>query len=183
MTDNKNEENEIDLELLPDEEGVAPDLQKKIKKLKEELKKCGDDRKQYLDGWQRAKADYINYKNDEGKRFEDMARFVVSGFIADILPVLDSFDLALSHKIPPEIEKGVLLIRSQFMDILKKRGLEEIEVRAGEAFNPEKHEGIGELGSDYLEGSVAEMVQRGYDFRGKIIRPARVRISKGQNIL
>jgi molecular chaperone GrpE len=174
-------ETEIDLELLPDEEGIAPDLQKKIKRLRDELKKCEEERKQYLDGWQRAKADRINYKNDEGKRMEDMARFIAAGFALDVLPVLDSFDLALGHKMPYDVEKGVLLIRSQLEDILKKRGIEEIGSRAGDAFNPEKHESMGELESDFPEGTIAEIVQRGYEMRAKILRPVRVRLSKGRH--
>lgn len=169
-----------DLELIPDEEGDIPDLQKKVKKIKEKLEVCEKDKKDYLEGWQRAKADHINYKNDEGKRFEDMARFVTAGLVQEILPVLDSFDLAFSHGLPPEIEKGILLIRSQFEDILKKRGLTEIGVRIGEEFNPERHESVGEIDSDVPAGAVAEEIQKGYFFREKVLRPVRVRISKGE---
>lgn len=170
-----------EIEFIPDEEGEMPDLQKKIKKLKEDLRKCGDDKKEYLDGWQRSKADFINYKNDEGKRMEDMARFVTTGLIQDILPVLDSFDLALGHNLPPELERGVLLIKSQFEDILKRRGLEPIKVDAGDKFDPEKHESIGEMESELPEGSVVEVVQKGYILRGRVLRPARVRIAKPEH--
>ena len=181
MVDNNNEvENpEIEeIELLPDEEEKLPDFQKKIEKLKAGLNQCEAERKEYLDGWQRSKADHINYKNEEGKRFEDMARFVTTGLIQEILPVLDSFDLAMGHGLPKELEKGILLIRSQFEDILKKRGLEEITVKVEEKFNTEKHEAIGEVESDVPEGTIAEEVQRGYLFRGRVLRPARVRLSK-----
>ena len=169
-----------EIEFIPDEEGEMPDLQKKIKKLKEDFHKCGSEKKEYLDGWQRAKADFINYRNDEGKRMEDMARFVTTGLIQDILPVLDSFDLAVGHGLPSELERGVLLIRSQFEDILKKRGLEQIKVESGDKFDPEKHESIGEVESDKEEGAIAEEVQKGYLLRGRVLRPARVRLSKGQ---
>ncbi len=167
-----------EVEFVPDEENSLPDLHKKVKKTKEELKKCETERKEYLEGWQRAKADFINYKNDEGRRFEDMARFVTTGLIQEVLPVLDNFDLALGHGLPSEIERGVLLIRSQFEDILKKRGLEQIKVAVGEEFNPEKHESIGEVESDKSAGTIAEVVQRGYFFREKVLRPARVRLAK-----
>lgn len=167
-----------EVEFVPDEETTGPDLQKKLKKLKEGLQKCETERKEYLDGWQRAKADFINYRNDEGKRFEDMARFVTAGLIQEVLPILDSFDLAVGHGLTPEVEKGILLIRSQLQDILKKRGLEEIGVLAGDEFNPEKHEALGEVESDVEPGKVAEVVQRGYIFREKVLRPARVRLAK-----
>lgn len=170
-----------EVELIPDEETAGPDFQKKLKKLKEGLQNCEAERKEYLEGWQRAKADFVNYKNAEGKRMEDMARFVIAGLIQDTLPVLDSFDLALSHNLPADVEKGVLLIKSQFEDILKKRGLDEVKVRPGEEFDPEKHEALGEMESEVTPGKIAEVVQRGYLFREKVLRPARVRISKGRD--
>jgi len=144
----------------------------------EKLALCEAQKKEYLEGWQRAKADYINFKNEEGRRMEDMAKFVTSGFVQDILPVLDSFDLALGHGMAPEVEKGILLIRSQFEDALKKRGLETIKISSGEIFNLERHEGIGEVESDLPEGVIAEEVQRGYMLRGKVLRPSRVRLAK-----
>ena len=174
----KSEENSDEIEIVLDDETAGVDLQKKIKNTKEDLTRCTEERKQYLEGWQRAKADFINYKNDEGRRMEDMARFIAASLIQEVLPVLDSFDLALGHGLPAEIERGILLIRSQFEDILKKRGLEHIHVVTGDEFNPEKHESIGEVASDKSEGSVAEVVQQGYIFRGKVLRPARVRIAK-----
>lgn len=174
MADDKEEKTEI----VPDEEFAAADASEKVKKLKEELKKCDAEKKEYLDGWQRAKADYINYRKDEGKRFEDMARFVTAGLVDDMLPILDSFDLALAHGLPHEAEKGILLIRAQFEDVLKKRGITEIKVGDGEGFNPEKHESLGEVESEHTAGTVAEVVQKGYMFGERVLRPARVRIAK-----
>ena len=180
MTDDPIKEKESDdTELILDEEGIAPDLAAKIKKLKEEMKKIETERKEYLEGWQRAKADYINFKKDEAKRFEDMARFVTTSIVEEFLPVLDSFDLALEHGIPKEVEKGIMLIRSQFEDVLRKRGIEEIKVSEGEIFNPERHESIGEVESNQQAGTIADVVQKGYRFRERVMRPARVRLSKG----
>lgn len=173
--DNAKEET---IEFLPDEEHLAPDLQKKIKTQRENLKKCETERKEYLDGWQRAKADHINYRKEEGKRMEDMARFVIAGLVQEMLPVLDSFDLAVGHGLPPDLEKGVLLIRSQFEDILRKRGIEQIKVKPGDRFNPEMHEAVGEMDGEHPPGTIAEEVQRGYLFRERVLRPVRVRIIK-----
>lgn len=169
---------------MEDNKGQNPeiDFTQKIKELEERLTQSETQKKEYLEGWQRAKADYINFKNEEGKRMEDMARFVISGFVEDILPVLDSFDLALSSPgLAHEIEKGILLIRSQFEDILKKRGVETIKVVTGDQFDPAKHEGIGEVVSNLPEGTVAEEVQRGYTLRGKVLRPSRVRLAKKES--
>lgn len=174
MSDPSNNEN--DIEVVPDAEETEPE--EKIKKLHDRLKQCETERSDNLAGWQRAKADHINYKNDEGKRMEDMARFVTSGLIQELLPVLDSFDLALGHGMSQEMEHGILLIRSQFEDILKKRGVEIISVHPGDAFNPEQHESIGESASEHPPGSIAHEVQRGYLFRGRVLRPARVQLAK-----
>ena len=160
----------------PQSEG---DNSSELSALTEELAQCAMRSKEYLEGWQRAKADFINYKNDEGKRLEDMARFITVGLIQDTLPVLDSFDLAFQYSMPKEMERGVLLIRLQFEDVLKKRGLEEILVAGGESFNPEKHESIGEVVSDAPAGVIAEVLQKGYTLRGKVLRAAKVRLSKG----
>ena len=182
MDQDTTKENE-DIELLADEEMDLPDGQGKLKKTREKLKVCEDEKKNYLDGWQRAQADMVNYKKDEGKRLEDLGRFITQSMLQDILPVLDSFDLALqsfraSGTGGSQQERGVLMIRSQLTDVFKKRGVAQIEVTPGEAFNPEKHESIGEVESDKPAGTVAEEVQKGYTLAGRVIRPARVRLAK-----
>ncbi|TSC76681.1 MAG: molecular chaperone GrpE [Parcubacteria group bacterium Gr01-1014_33] len=181
--DNNNQnQNQVsdDIEMIEDKEGNAPEIAERTGKLRGELKKCDQEKKEYLDGWQRAKADFINYKKDEAKRFEDILQFVSRGMIEDILPTLDSFDLALRHGFPAEAEKGILLIRTQLTDALKKRGLAEIEVKAGDEFNPETHESVGEVESSYPAGSIAEEVQKGYMLAERVIRPTRVRLGKGE---
>ena len=161
------------------------DIKEETKKVPEQneindLEKCEKEKKEYLEGWQRAKADFLNYKKDEGKRLEDIAKFIAAGLIQDILPILDSFDLALGHDLTKESEKGILLIRSQFEDILKRRGLEQIKTEPGEQFNPERHESMGEVKSEHPEGTIAEIVQKGYVFRERVIRPVRVRLAKSK---
>ena len=150
----------------------------------DELAQCKTKADEYLNGWQRAKADFINYKNDEARRLEDTARYMTRSLMQDLFPLLDSFELALKHfgtdktAGESEQEKGMLLIRSQMMDILKKRGLEAITVKVGEPFNPEKHEALGEVEADLPSGTVAEEIQKGYTLQGHVLRPARVRIAK-----
>src|SRR3990167_10954342 len=88
-----------DIQMVPDDEaGNGADPQAKLAKAKEELKRVEAERREYLDGWQRAKADLANYKRDEGKRFEEFAKFANADLIADIVQALDSFDLALGHE-------------------------------------------------------------------------------------
>ena len=146
-----------------------------------EIERLTRERNDYLDGWQRAKADFINFKREESERLEGAMRYAASHVIEDMLPVLDSFDLGLRslEAQGTTVDKGILLIRSQMEDVLRRRGLEKIEVKPGDAFDPTIHEGMAEVESKEKTGSVADIIEPGYRLAGRIIRPARVRVSKG----
>src|SRR3989344_4895552 len=138
-----------DIQMVPDDEaGNGADPQAKLAKAKE-----------------------------EGKRFEEFAKFANADLIADIVQALDSFDLALGHEMPKDVERGIILIRSQLEDMLRKRGLEVIHAK-GERFDPALHESVGEVETEEPEGMVVEELQKGYRLGGKVIRPARVKIAK-----
>jgi len=83
------------MEVVPDEEVALPDLKTKIDRLKAERLVCDRERKDYLDGWQRAKAELINYKKDEARRLEDIMQYAGMRMTEDFLPVLDGLDMAL----------------------------------------------------------------------------------------
>lgn len=171
------ENNTPDVEMIPDGETDDTEPVAKIKKLRGELRKCETERRDYLDGWQRAKAELANYKKDEAKRFDACIKFAAEGVMAEVVQVLDSFDLALQHEMPRELERGIVLIRSQLEDILRRRGLEVLETK-GQRFNPAFHESVGEVESDGEEGIVTDELQKGYLLEGKVLRPARVKISR-----
>lgn len=150
-----------------------------------EFKKIKKERDEYLAGWQRAKADFLNYQKDERKRLEEFLKFCESGLIGDLLPVLDSFDLALAQfgETSPEGTsdpkfKGFFLIKSQIDEILKKRGLEPIK-SVGEKFNPEFHEVIANVEDKNKESqTIVEEIQKGYTLNGRTLRAAKVKIIK-----
>lgn len=149
-----------------------------VKDLNKRLEKAEKEKEEYLDGWKRAKADLINYKKDELKRLEEVARFGSESLILELISILDDFDLALTTlEKQSAAEKGVYLIRSRFEDILKRRGLERIKVEAGDKFDPNYHEAIAAV-SGGEEGFIAEEVEAGYTLHGKVIRPARVKVFK-----
>lgn len=135
---------------------------------------------EYLNGWKRAQADFANYKKEEGKRFEDFAKFSSAGIVRDLLSVLDSFDLALAsldEKNPAH--KGVVIIKSQFENALKRHGLEPLAVITGkDMFNPELHEAVAQGESERPPDTVLEVFESGYTLHGKVIRPAKVKVSK-----
>ena len=138
-------------------------------------------RDEYLAGWQRAKADFINYRKEEMKHLEEVAQYGNQGLILDLISVLDNFDLGLRalEKNGP-VEKGVYLIRTQIEDILKKRGLAKIEVKEGEAFDPGVAEALSEVPSEKPPGTVVEVIESGYRLHERVLRPARVIVSKGK---
>ncbi len=172
------EEEEIIIEQTNDEGGEAQ-FQEKIKQLQEKLKKCQELREEYLAGWQRAKADLINARKDDEKRNLEFAKFANSVLISEILPVLDSFDLAFTEEKDSKFAKGIFLIKMQLEDVLRKYGLEPIK-SVGEKCNLQLHETVEEVKSEKEEGIITEEIQKGYLLHGKVLRPARVKISKNK---
>lgn len=136
---------------------------------------------EYLDGWKRCLADFDNYKKQQSKTFEDLRTYAIEDLIREIIPILDSFDLALKsvsgEGVNKDWKQGVVYIKSQLEDVLKNRGLEKIMVE-GEKFNPELHEAIENVESDKESGTVLEEIQRGYKIGEKVIRPARVKVAQ-----
>ena len=152
----------------------------KEKDPKEDIEKLEQEREEYLNGWKRAKADLSNYKKDELKRLEGIARFANEDIIRDLLNILDSFELALrAMEKSGEVEKGVYLIQNQLEDLLRRRGLEKMDVQEGQLFDPGMHEAVMMMdGPPEKEGLVAEEIEKGYVLNGKIVRPAKVKIYK-----
>jgi molecular chaperone GrpE len=146
---------------------------------KEKLMEAEKQRDEYLAGWQRAKADFVNYKKEELKHLEDVSRYGNTDIMKDLISVMDNFDLALRtlEKEGP-VEKGIYLIRTQIEDILKKRGLEKIDIKEGDLFDPAVAEALAEIEMDKPVSTVVEIIEPGYRLYEKILRPARVIINK-----
>lgn len=133
-------------------------------------------------GWQRTQADFINYKKQVNEERAKFCRTANSDLVYELLPVLDNFQLAARH-IPENLEndnwaQGIKQIEKQFEDILTSVGLKRIE-SVGQHFNPEFHEAVEEVESDKPEGEIVEEVLAGYKFDNDVLRPAKVRVSKG----
>jgi len=157
---------------------AVDDISDLKKQLEESKAKC----EEYLNGWKRERADFINYKKDEMERIGELAKYANEEIILKIIPILDNLCLAANHikDLPAQAGEGVILIKKQLEDFLKKEGIEPIET-LGQKFDPNTMESIGEvLGrpTSQESGMVAEEVQRGYTMHGRIIRVAKVRITK-----
>lgn len=158
--------------------------------LKQQLDECRKLKEEYLEGWKRERAGFLNYKKEEMERIGELIKYANEELILKILPILDNFDVA-EKKIPETLKqdenfKGILQIKTQILDFLKSQGVEEIKA-IGEKFNPNFHEAVGEAEPSFAKASegegkehgiVIEEVKKGYTLYGKLIRPAKVKISK-----
>jgi molecular chaperone GrpE len=77
------------------------------------------------------------------------------------------------------VAEGVQLVRQQLTDLLQRRGLEEISAQPGSAFDPHVHEALSQQPSEYPEGAIVELWQRGYRLGDRVARPAKVVVSSG----
>ncbi len=168
-----------DLQFESEEEAESPALA--MKKLREKLKACEKEKKEYLDGWQRLRADFANIKKDEDTRRGEMIKFASEGLVDDLIPVLDSFAMAFGNKeawekVDENWRKGVEYIYVQMYSVLESRGLTEIG-KVGEKVDPRTHVAIEEIPppSEKEENTVSEVVQKGYRLHNKVIRPAKVK--------
>jgi len=141
--------------------------------------KTSKERDEYLEGWKRAKADLINYKKEEARRFESIIKFSNEALLKDLLIILDSFDLAISSSNEDsKTQKGLVLIKGQLEDVLRKSGLEKIKVEIGDNFNPELHEAFAKVESEQEPDTIVEEVESGFILNGKVVRPTKVKVAK-----
>ncbi len=149
---------------------------------KKEIEKIKEEKEEYLNCWKRAKADYLNYKKGESERIAKIIKNANEGLVLEILPILDNLERAeenLSDDLKEnDFVKGMIQIKKQIKDILKREGLEEIETEDKE-FDPNFHEVIEEVEKkDVSSGKITEEIQKGYILNGKVIRPAKVKTAK-----
>ncbi|EFL51056.1 GrpE protein [Solidesulfovibrio fructosivorans JJ]] len=163
----------------PEETG-ATDLspEAEIEQLRAELAAEADRRLRTL-------AETENLKKRLLKEKEEFQKYATESLVSELLPVLDHLDLALAHGRGNEACKdfvvGVDMTRKAFVDILARHGVAEFGAE-GEAFNPETHEALGMAARpDLPDDAVAQVVQKGYSLRGRLLRPAKVMVNKAQN--
>lgn len=143
----------------------------KIKQLEKDLEETKKQAQEYLAGWQRAKADYINREREIEKDKSLWMEFMALDFLIRILPISESLEASMKYKDKTEeFIKGIEQIQKQFEDLIKRLGVERIKT-VGEKFNPELHEAVEKKG----EGEeIIEEISAGYKMGGKVIKPAKV---------
>ncbi len=134
---------------------------------------------EYLDHLQRLKAEFDNYRKRVIKEQTRAMEMAAEPFVRKLLEVLDEFDLALmAAERTPDLKKflhGVELVYAKLLDILRSEGLERIEAE-GKPFDPERHEALMQSGGSEGEPFVADVLRQGYAMKGRVIRPAGVKV-------
>lgn len=174
-------ESENDLDEEESLEEIESSTNDKMKKLRVKLKLCETEKMTALEDQQRAKADFLNARRrlDEEK-VRDRERLSVK-FVEEILPVCDSFEMALKdpsfETAPDNLQKGVSGINLQLNSILKSYDVETLGT-VGEKFDPNLHEAVANevVEEDERNNTVVTVVQKGYRMKDMIIRPARVTV-------
>jgi len=161
---------------------VGDKYQQKIKTLKDKLAKCQSEKQEYLDGWQRAQADFINYKKNNDSIFVQAKEISTIDVVESLLPILDSFDMALSGNFDESFKKwltGFEYVQMQFKKVLEQYDVQEM-YPLNEPFSPELHEAIEEVVTQdkSQDHTIAQVVLKGYRTPKRIIRAAQVKVYK-----
>jgi molecular chaperone GrpE len=133
---------------------------------------------EYKDRMLRTLADFDNFRRRAERDRSEYVQFAAMEIVRDLLPVLDDFQRALKVETPDaEYAKGVELIYQRLFEILKKAGLEPIDA-AGKPFDPNRQQAVDRVHTDEFEDqTVLEEYQSGYNFKGKLLRPAMVKVA------
>lgn len=162
-----------------EEEASTPE--ESLKKLREKLKKCAGEKQEYLEGWQRAKADFVNFKRETSEREKELLSMGKRSVFFELIALADHFEFAMVGEkwlaLDASFKKGVEGIYRELIRILERHGIRQFRP-LGESLNPARHESLGEV--DGEGGIVMEVLQSGYEENGKIIRPAKVKVGHGQ---
>jgi len=159
------------------EEAKVEDIEALKQALAEEKEKAEG----YLANWQRAQADFINYKRRSEQEKEEISKFANATLMFNLLPVLDDLERAFTS-IPPHLARlswvdGIRLIERKLQASLEAQGLSPIKA-LGEPFDPSLHEAA--MHAKGKEGMVIEELQKGYKLHDRVIRPAMVVVGNGE---
>jgi len=158
---------------------IEEDSKALLAKLEEKEKEVTESYDKFL----RASAELDNYKKRMAKERTDFIRYGNETLVKDILPIVDSLDRALEHAGNSEdfdaFIKGLKLVQEQFLGCLEKHGVERIQ-STGMDFDPNVHEAMLPVESkEYEENKIVEEFEKGYLLNGRLLRPAKVSVSKG----
>jgi molecular chaperone GrpE len=172
---------ELSEQAMPD--GPATDLptvtpEAQVEELTAERDRLAAENRELQDRVLRRQADYENLRRRVERERSEFTQYAAMELVRDLLPVLDDFERALRvETADKEYVKGIELKYNRFFETLKKLGLEPIET-AGKPFDPNVHQAIDKVESEDAEdNTILHEHQRGYNFKGKLLRPSMVRVA------
>ena len=127
----------------------------------------------------RLQADFENFRRRTAKEKEELAPVITQNLLTDLLPLLDNFEraMAVEQTDGEAFQKGVEMIFTQLREVLDKHGLEGIEAE-GKPFDPNVHQAVMRVENpDVEDGTITQVLQKGYQAKGKVIRPAMVQVA------
>lgn len=159
------------------------ELERQVAELERQLAGEREAATDYMNRWQRAQADFANFKRRAQQDQAQVQRTLAIEAARLVLPALDSFERAFST-LPESLQgytwiSGVALVEMQLRGVLNAAGIQPVAVAPGHAFDPAKHEAIGEVETaEHPDGRIAVVVQPGYEVEGLLLRPALVQIAR-----
>lgn len=168
--DQKTKETQGDKKELTPQEKLAEQLAEKTREAAENY-----------DKWLRLMAEFDNFKKRTQKEKADLMKFSNESLLRSILPILDNLERAIDHgkgsKENTSLLEGLEITLRQFLNTLEKFGVKPLSTR-GEVFDPEKHEAVSQQESDQEPNRVISEIEKGYIYHDRLLRPARVIVSK-----
>ena len=127
----------------------------------------------------RLQADFENFRRRTAKEKEELAAVITQNLLTDLLPLLDNFEraMAVEQTDVEAFQKGVEMIFTQLREVMEKHGLEHIDAE-GQSFDPNVHQAVMRVENpDVEDGTITQVLQKGYQAKGRVIRPAMVQVA------
>jgi molecular chaperone GrpE len=175
--DNKNTQDMQEREAAAEELPAVP-VETQLAALTEERDRLADEKARLEDQLVRRQADFENFRRRVERDRSDFIQFAGMELVTELLPVLDDLERALkAPSSDPDYVRGIELIYQRFYSVLKKMGLEPIEA-VGKPFDPNLHQAVDKVVTEEAEDqTVLDEYQRGYNFKGKLLRPSMVKVA------
>jgi len=175
---NENQEPDIRTAEEPPAGGACDDLASQVTALKADRDRLAADKAELHDRLLRRQADFDNFRKRAERDRSDFLQFAGMEFAREMLPILDDFDRALKvETADANYAKGVELIYARMYETLKKMGLEPMDT-VGKTFDPNLHQAVDRVETDEAEDqTILDEFQKGYTFKGKLLRPTMVKVA------
>lgn len=165
VTDTEAEPADVTVEDVPAEEDKTAELEAQLQEKNDRIL--------------RLQADFENFRRRTAKEKEELAAVITQNLLTDLLPLLDNFEraMAVEQSDVEAFQKGVEMIFTQLREVMEKHGLENIEAE-GAAFDPNVHQAVMRVENpDVEDGTITQVLQKGYQAKGRVIRPAMVQVA------